>query len=795
MHGGMSQLAVPSPGIFYPPNLLFAYFDYSVVVAAISLLQQLVALLGAFLLVSSWGIAPACACGMIFALSGYMFTLNANHTLPATAAWIPLCWWLLRRAQSNDESQRLVSCVLGACFIFFLVAAGRPEIYMPALVLLAVSIAAEALVCECTENQKFKGFGKQALLAVAYRVQWPFASLALGIMLAAPCLAPVAEWTALSPRAEGLTFQQALSWSANWYDLVCMAFNRPLGDLQILGAPHLESVATRPGYLQYMPSAYVGAVAVTLAFIGFTDKSWRFRTLTLVGSILVLIFSLGRYTPVVPFLMTAFPKLIVLRYPVKLLVFLSLLIAVWAARGIKVCLKDGVGSKATYVIAGIWLFGVLCGLFFWLINPSVHLAQVVLNSAGQRLLGKSILFGSLIGLVTVLVARGLRKTPERLVWTLLAALLGSLMAGAFTQAQKTCERGFYEQPSLVAQEVEKVIGDRKTKGRGRFLPLYFDPLSVPESYKGRTNSAPSEPFFQFCRQLLLPNIHVAFRIPQSFGYESAETSDYRQIVLDGIKSAGAFELSDSRNCVQLAKVCMITSTAVLTRQRKRRDVDVCKLNEQYFEPLRDIEEMNLRVYKVREPLPRAYVSHSWTWIDEPHSASALIAEPTWKFNPSRVTLIDRQDFIESQASNERPVGGTYIAPIPNPPEKCTVSIDTLTTASGSSLKKAAFLQDDAEHVAMSVNLETPGFVVLNDHFYPGWQAQVDGVPVRIYRANGIMRAVYVPKGAHLISFDYKPESLKISLLVAGFAVSVLAIISIVLLRRPAWRLVLLLSGR
>lgn len=793
MHGGMSQLAVPSPGIFYPPNLLFAYFDYSVVVGAISLFQQLVALLGAFLLVSSWGIAPACACGMIFALSGYMFTLNANHTLPATAAWIPLCWWLLR--QTIEQKHRLLCCVLSAFFIFLLIAAGRPEIYMPALVLLAVSIAAEALVFEYRTNNEIKAFDRQVLLAAVGRMQWPCASLALGIMLAAPCLAPVAEWTALSPRAEGLNFQQALSWSANWYDLVCMAFNRPLGDLQILGAPHLESVATRLGYLQYMPSAYVGAVALTLAFIGFTDKSWRFRSLTFAGLLVVLIFSLGRYTPVVPFLMTVFPKLIVLRYPVKLLVFLDLLIAVWAARGIKVCLEDGVGKRASYIIGGIWLFGVLCGLFFWLINPSVNLAHVVLNNPGQRLLGKSILFGSLIGLVTILVARKLRNTPERLVWALLAALLGSLMAGAFTQAQKTCERGFYEQPSLVAQEVEKVIGDRTVKGRGRLLPLYFDPLSVPESYKGRTNSAPSEPFFQFCRQLLLPNIHVAFRIPQAFGYESAETSDYRQVVLNGIKSAGQYELSDSRNCVQLAKVCKVTSTAVLTRQRKRRDVEVCKLNEKYFELLRDIDEMNVRIYKVREPLPRAYVSHSWIWIDEQKSAEDLISEPTWRFNPARVTLIERRDYIDAQSSNERPAGGNYIAPIGDPPVKSPISIESLSESAGSPLKEAAFLQDESEHVAVSVNLDSPGFVVLNDHFYPGWQAQVDGVPVKVYRANGIMRAVYVPKGAHLVAFDYKPKSLSLSLMVSGFALSILALICLVLLQRPAWRLILLLSGR
>ncbi len=795
MHCGMSELAVPSPGVFYPPNLLFAFFEYSIALAVISLFHQLVALVGAFLLVSSWGAGPAFACATIYSLSGYMFTLNANHTLPATAAWVPLSWWLLRL--TNDQKHRVLACALGAFSIFLMIAAGRPEVYMPALVLFGCAIVVSATHPLIADNRiSLSRVSRETLMDWVNRVRWPCASLALGIMLAAPCLMPVAEWTPLSPRADGLNLKQALSWSVNWYDLVCLAFNRPLGDLQTLGAPHLESVATRVGYLQYVPSAYVGAVAATLAFVGCSDKSWHFRVLTLVGLTVVVVFSLGQYTPVVPVLMSAFPKLIVLRYPSKLLVFIDLLLAVLAARGIKVCQKEGVGKTAFNVIVGLWLFGVLCGVFYWLINPSAHLVYCVLNNAGQRLLGKSLLFGSLIGLVTIIVARKLRATPDRLISALLAGLLGSLMAGAFTQSQKTCERGFYEAPSVVAQEAEKIIGDGRVKGRSRHLPLYFDPLSLPAGYKGRANAAPSEPFFQFCRQLLLPNIQVAFRVPQAFGYEAAETSDHRKLVLAGIKSASKYELSDSRSCVELAKVCMITSTLVVTRQLKKGKAEVSQLNEKYFEVVRDFDELNVRIYKVKQSLPRAYVSESWMWLDDQKDATKLVAEPTWRFNPSRVTLLERKEFIDARSSNERPSGGSYIAPIPNPPtDQSPISAKTLSESSGTVFSPAAFLQDEPEHIALSVNLERPGFVVLNDHFYPGWQAQIDCVPVRIYRANAIMRAVYAPKGAHLITFDYKPRSLELGIIVAGTALAAVFVLALISLRQPAWRLILLLSGR
>lgn len=790
MHAGMPQLAVPSPGVFYPPNLLFAVLDYSVSIACLSLFHHLVALMGGCLLVSPWGVAPAMACGMTFALSGYMFTLNTNHTLSGTAAWIPLTWWLLR--QQNNERWKLASCVLCALSVFLMIAAGRPEIYMPALALLFVSSIAEATIASRADAGVFND---QSIRVFARRLAWPMIALGLGVMTAAPCILPVAEWTALSPRADGLNFNQALSWSSNWYDLVCLIYNRPLGDLQILGAPHLKSVATRVGYLQYMPSAYFGAVAFTLALLGFADKTWRSRVLILVGLAIMLTLALGQYTPVAPWLMTAFPKLIVLRYPVKLLVFVDLLVAVACARGIALCLKQDIGKTATAVIAGLWIIGVLCGVFFWAINPPFQLVNVALNPAGERLLGKSLLFGSLIGLVTVVVARRLRGEPDRLISALLAALLGSLMAGAFTQAQKTCERGFYNEPSVVAQEVEKVIGDRSVKGRSRMLPLYFDPLAVPDGYKGRANSAPSEPFFHFCRQLLLPNTHVAFRVPQAFGYESAETNDYRKVMLAGIKSIGRYDLSDDRNSVEVVKLCMITSSAVVARQRIRAGEKVPLLNTKYFELLKDIQQLNVRIYKVRKALPRAYVSDSWVWIDDQKEAIKLLAEPTWKYNPSYVTVVERGDYIAAAPTDLRPAGGTYFAPIPDPPDKSPLVLASLCEQSGTLSRRADFLQDDNEHVAVSVKLDKPAFVVLNDHFYPGWQAAVDGVPVRIYRANAVMRAVFVPEGAHLITFDYKPQSLHWSLMISCFAIIALLIMVVILLRRPVWRFVLLLSGK
>jgi hypothetical protein len=59
-------------------------------------------------------------------------------------------------------------------------------------------------------------------------------------------------------------------------------------------------------------------------------------------------------------------------------------------------------------------------------------------------------------------------------------------------------------------------------------------------------------------------------------------------------------------------------------------------------------------------------------------------------------------------------------------------------------------------VAISVSSSTGGFVVLNDVWHPWWFAFVDDWPVELLRANVIFRAVHVPAGRHHVRFVFRP---------------------------------------
>ncbi len=52
----------------------------------------------------------------------------------------------------------------------------------------------------------------------------------------------------------------------------------------------------------------------------------------------------------------------------------------------------------------------------------------------------------------------------------------------------------------------------------------------------------------------------------------------------------------------------------------------------------------------------------------------------------------------------------------------------------------------------------PGLLVLSEVFHPGWQATIDGEPVEIVEANGVLRGVYLGEGIHRVEMVYRPRA-------------------------------------
>lgn len=100
-------------------------------------------------------------------------------------------------------------------------------------------------------------------------------------------------------------------------------------------------------------------------------------------------------------------------------------------------------------------------------------------------------------------------------------------------------------------------------------------------------------------------------------------------------------------------------------------------------------------------------------------------------------------------------------------KKIVVETETGENLPGTQLHDASFFQKGhiSEYRPMRVVVDIPqnendssGMLVLNDVYYPGWIAYVDGVQTPVHRVNGTFRGVVVPDGAHQVIFEYKPFS-------------------------------------
>lgn len=108
---------------------------------------------------------------------------------------------------------------------------------------------------------------------------------------------------------------------------------------------------------------------------------------------------------------------------------------------------------------------------------------------------------------------------------------------------------------------------------------------------------------------------------------------------------------------------------------------------------------------------------------------------------------------------------------------------------GSAGGKAKIVSYAPERVEVGVDTPQAAVLVLLDAFADGWTARLeDGTGLPILRANGLVRAVVLPEGRHLVTFTYRTPYL-----VAGMLLSLLGLLACGLwLVAPCW---LPLAGR
>lgn len=142
------------------------------------------------------------------------------------------------------------------------------------------------------------------------------------------------------------------------------------------------------------------------------------------------------------------------------------------------------------------------------------------------------------------------------------------------------------------------------------------------------------------------------------------------------------------------------------------------------------------IYENKDVFPRAFLVGKYQTANSYIEAQHLIMDPSFDLRNEAV--------IENDLSPEQ---ASQVHSSPN--------------------NNAEITMYSPNKVIIHTNSDTASLLVLTDTFYPGWQAYVDGKETKIYRADGLVRAIFVPQGEHQIVFSYLPKSFVVGVVISS----------------------------
>jgi hypothetical protein len=208
---------------------------------------------------------------------------------------------------------------------------------------------------------------------------------------------------------------------------------------------------------------------------------------------------------------------------------------------------------------------------------------------------------------------------------------------------------------------------------------------------------------------------------------------------------------------------LIESIALETRDKTLSLARVIGANEFALAYLSD----TVAIWENRDALPRALIAHTVQVLDD-DAAFARLRDP--EFDPAREVLLSADTAVETA-----PTKAQSRPPSADQPAKAGFVNSLPRLESPDHIAITKYQPDRVEIVATT---DQPGYLILADSWYLGWNAFVDGQPAPIYRANVIFRAVRIEPGTHDIVFEYRPPSFALGALISAASLLIVFGISI-----------------
>ncbi|MBA3995239.1 MAG: hypothetical protein C0469_17100 [Cyanobacteria bacterium DS2.3.42] len=727
---------------------------------------------------------PAALFGFMFMLCGYMLGSSINLSLLFSVCWTPLALNLMdRMALARGVSLPLTGAL--ALILAQQFGAGRPEMFLGEGILYAAYALLK--IAEVAPDQSARKAAELFMLELI---------VALGLSLAynAANILPMIEAVKSSPHLPKFDPSDALNWSAGWFEYLGILLMQPLGELNMA---HYSLYPTYPNSMAYVTSLFLGAPVVVLAFIGTGDSTWKQKAFWLWMIILFTVVSLGEFIPIWKPVYEAIPSINLLRFPVKMTVFVEMAIIALAARGWYLVVKGEVPRKDFVGATIFWgvFFAIGMAILASILTGNMQPLGVVmtmssgcddLNMAKEAALKLSahIAIAGFAGFATCLALANLKgklELPLRLC--VVSLIVASLVISGTRQLWHTVDMDFFKEQSTILNLVEKdslknnaqknnvqennaAYWNSAAEARDyKVLSLFRHPIAVPEKVLETPEGLMDKEFMRYARYILAPNTNIDRGIFMLSGMPVLP--DWATVFMEtGIlpRSSVRAELTHEagKSDIPLYKWCQATATKYILgpiNTQSEEDLQVREsklLDRHYFKVAAEDKRENVRIYEVSPIRKRVqlfahalktdtrtealkHINRSDT-VDYDPLSECILCEPE---QPSVFSFQNKPPEL-NQALFEKVLHG----PTVNRPGSAEIAADS------------------RESVLVDVDAAVPSVLVFADSYYSGWKATDNGKPAHILLADGLMKAVLLEPGKHKVAFRYVPSSYFVGLLIS-----------------------------
>jgi hypothetical protein len=692
---GSPLLADATFQLAYPPTWLALVLAPAVQFKVLTMGHCLLAALGACALARRAGLGWAAAgtAGAAYALSGPFLSAASLFHHFAGAAWLP---WLLFALEGFARRPGLAAALPLGLVAGAQLLAGSGEMCLAGAVL---------------------GSGRLVWRTVESRPPWRRVLVLAGSGVGAAALAlaiGAVQWLPTAERARD-SYRAVLDprtnayWSLHPGAVADLLVPRLATDL-----PVSESVrqALFEGREPFLACLYLGVVPLALGALGLAMRP-RLAAGPAAGALFLVTAALGRHTPAYGFLLSL-PGFSLMRYPQKFLWPAALCVAILAALGADawVGIWSGAEQRRARLVAGLVLAaaaGVLLAAW-WVAGPPDGLAPYLAREGAGATTVRRIPAFKLVrsGLLLLLVAlaawrRASRETAGRGATAALLLLGAADLVAVGRGVNPLAPRALLDHRPAV---VERLTGEAIRLHAAAPEPGCGEVGTGPEGWKAGWIAALG---FQ---EALRPPSGGRWGLRGSFdgeftGLGSRWTAPFTAAMHSLLGTPGGLRLLETGGVSHVLRVAR-SPVPGLERPETLPSPYVCPL----------------RLQRVSQPLPRAYVVRRERRADDPESTLRVLLDP--RFDPRREAVLD----------DARPA-----------------AVPLASTAD-----EVRVVSSRVDMLELDARLGAPGVLVVLESFDPGWRATVNGAEARILRANGLFRALRLAEGRNRVLFTYRPRS-------------------------------------